>query len=48
MWIVEVNVLGRKFTHTVGDVPMRSLPSLRTARMVQWRHGRQRHPRAAA
>ncbi|HYO02597.1 MAG TPA: hypothetical protein VET27_12260 [Mycobacterium sp.] len=45
MWIVEINVLGRRFTHTVGDRPD---PSLRTPRMTQWRHWKQRHPRAAA
>ncbi|GLP81119.1 hypothetical protein TUM20984_25390 [Mycobacterium antarcticum] len=48
MWIVEINVLGRKFTHTVGDVSVPSLPPLRAPRVAQWRHGKQRHPGAAA
>jgi hypothetical protein len=45
MWIVEVNVLGRRFTHTVNDRPK----TLRcTPRTAQWRHWRPRHPGAAA
>lgn len=45
MWIVEVNVLGRKFTRTVNDRPA---ALRRTPRMTQWRQWKQRHPGAAA
>ncbi len=45
MWTVEVNVLGRRFTHTVNDRP----EAFRlTPRVTQWRQWKQRHPRAAA
>jgi hypothetical protein len=45
MWTVEVNVLGRRFTHTIGDRP----DALRLSpRLSQWRQRRTRHPRAAA
>lgn len=45
MWIVEVNVLGHRFTHRVGDRP--ELFRL-TPRVVQWRQWKHRQPRAAA
>ena len=49
MWTVEINVLGRKFTHTIGHVTgdRPDLP-LRTPRMTHWRQWKQRHPGAAA
>lgn len=45
MWIVEVNILGRRFTHRVNDrhEVFRFAPN-----MAQWRQWKQRHPRAAA
>jgi hypothetical protein len=45
MWIVEVNVLGRRFTRTVNGRPA---TLGRTPRMPQWRQWKQRHPGAAA
>jgi hypothetical protein len=45
VWIVEVNVLGRRFTHRVNDRP----EVLRlTPRLAQWRPWKQRNPRPAA
>jgi hypothetical protein len=45
MWMVEVNVLGRRFTHTVSGRP----DALRhAAHLPQWRQWKPRHPRAAA
>ncbi|MET0474357.1 MAG: hypothetical protein ABW001_06915 [Mycobacterium sp.] len=45
MWIVEINILGRRFTHRFND----HHEVLRlTPRVAQWRQWKQRHPRAAA
>jgi hypothetical protein len=45
MWMIEVNVLGHRFTHTVNDRPevRRLAPHL-----PQWRQWKPRNPRAAA
>jgi hypothetical protein len=45
MWMVEVNVLGHRFTRTVNDRPdlLRHPP-----RMPHWRQWKARQPRAAA
>ncbi len=45
MFVVEVNVLGRRFTRTVHDRP--ELSRL-TPRMNHWRQWKHRAPRAAA
>jgi hypothetical protein len=45
MWIVEVNVLGRRYTLRINHRPEVSRPS---PRMTHWRQWKQRHPRAAA
>lgn len=45
MWIVEVNVLGRRYTRTIHDRP--ELGRLGT-RIPQWRQWKLRQPRAAA
>ncbi|MGH3640186.1 MAG: hypothetical protein ACRDUX_14275 [Mycobacterium sp.] len=45
VWIVEVNVLGRRFTHRVND----RLEVLRlTPRLAQWRPRKKCNPQAAA
>ena len=44
MWIIEVNVLGRRFTQRVGDHQAFRLPP----RMAQLRQLKVRLPRAAA
>ena len=46
MWIVEANVLGRRFTHTVNHYRPDVLR--RTPRTMQWRQWKQRRPGAAA
>jgi len=45
MWIVEVNVLGRRFTHRFDGRP--AVPRF-TPRLPQRRRGKWREPRAAA
>ena len=45
MWIIEVNVVGRRFTYVVPD---RYRPSFRfNPRAMHWRAPQVRHPRAA-
>ena len=45
MWIIEVNVVGRRFTRSVPDLHR---PSFRfNTRAVHWRPSQLRHPRAA-
>ena len=45
MWVVEVNVLGRRFSYGVAN-RRRTLPG--TARVTQWRDRMQRQSGAAA
>ncbi|MCV7424633.1 hypothetical protein H7K45_29240 [Mycobacterium yunnanensis] len=45
MWLLEVNVLGRRMSCTVEN-RRRPLPG--SARVAQWRHLLQRHSGAAA
>jgi len=45
MWVLEVNVLGRRMSCTVED-RRRPLPGV--ARVAQWRHRLQRQSSAAA
>ncbi|WP_173007870.1 hypothetical protein [Mycolicibacterium sp. P1-18] len=45
MWVVEVNVLGRRFSYTVAD---RHRPLPGTARVAQWRDRMHRQSGAAA
>jgi hypothetical protein len=44
MWVIEVNVLGRRFTREVGERPK---PFRFTPHDVQMRLSQLRHPRAA-
>ena len=43
MWIIELNVAGRQFTHQLPDPRRSGLPAFRLGRYV----GHLRHPRAA-
>jgi hypothetical protein len=43
MWIVEVNVIGRRFTHQVGRRPIFHF----SPRSISWRPSQLRHSRAA-